>query len=183
MKASVPYGAWPILLTPFNSTGGVDWLALDHIIDFYIAHQVPAILALGQASEVLALNMEECFEIDKRITLRSNGKIYTVAVGNFGLTLEKQAESLIRTVELGIDVAVVALSLLPSSDGLDDQLIRLADMTGNSIPLGIYELPEPEHRVLTPQQVKTIAQSGQYVFMKDTCRQITTFTEKSCFHH
>jgi 4-hydroxy-tetrahydrodipicolinate synthase len=137
MKTNVPYGGWPILLTPFTPEGSIDWQGLDQVLEFYINRQVPGLLALGQASEVLALRPQECFEIALRIVDRCQGRIFLVAVGNYGMTLIKQAESLTRMARMGINVPVVAFSLLPSADNLDQQLLQLAEWIDPSIYLGI----------------------------------------------
>jgi 4-hydroxy-tetrahydrodipicolinate synthase len=59
---------------------------------------------------------------------------------------------------------------------MDEQLLELA--ANVRYPLGVYELPEPEHRLLTPREVRRIAQSGRFRFMKDTCRQVEPFVAK-----
>ena len=176
MTVSIPYGAWPILLTPFQEDGRLDLAALDGLLDFYLSLRVPGILALGQASEVLTLNDEERFTIARRVAEKCQGQLCSVAVGNFGQTLDEQAASMDKIAAFGIDVPLVALSLLPSPQDLDGQLLRLAEKTLS--PLGIYELPEPEHRLLNPAQVRRIARSGRFFFMKDTCRQVEPFTAK-----
>ena len=178
MTFSLPDGAWPILLTPFTDKNAVDLAGLDSLIDFYMSVDVPGLFVLGQASEVLALTDEERFTIAEYVGQRCRGSLPTVAVGNFGRTLEEQAASLTRVHDLGIDAALVGLSLLPSPDHLDDQLLTLVELTDDSIPLGIYELPEPEHRLLSPEQVRRIAQTERFYFMKDTCRQVEPFTAK-----
>jgi len=139
MSISIPYGAWPILLTPFRTDGSIDWPALDQVLDFYIERRVPGLLALGQASEVLTLSVPECFDIAKRVAAKCKGQVRTVAVGNYGATLDEQARSLTKVKDLGIDVAIVAASLLPSADNLGEQLLQLADITNASVPLGVYD--------------------------------------------
>lgn len=178
MSFSVPDGAWPILLTPFTDHNEIDLEGIDSLLEFYHTVGTPGVLALGQASEVLALSDRERFIVAARVARHSRGKLSLAAVGNFGKTLEEQAVSLRRIVELGIDVAVVGLSLLPSADQLDEQLLALVEKTGADVPLGIYELPEPEHRLLSPEQVARIARTGRFFFMKDTCRQVEPFTAK-----
>ena len=178
MNFSLPDGAWPILLTPFTHDNKVDLAGLDSLIDFYLSVGVPGLFVLGQASEVLALTDDERFRIAEHVARRCQGRMPTVAVGNFGNTLEEQADSLTRIYDLGINAALVGLSLLPSAQHLDEQLLTLVGLTDKSVPLGIYELPEPEHRLLSPEQVTRIAQTGRFYFMKDTCRQIEPFTAK-----
>jgi 4-hydroxy-tetrahydrodipicolinate synthase len=178
MNPTIPYGAWPILLTPFKADGSIDQAALDQLVEFYNDVGVAGLFALGQASEVLNLSNAERFAVAKQVAATCGGRMRTVAVGNYGSTLDEQAESLTRVRELGIDVALVGISLLPSAQQLGEQLLQLADQTDPSLPLGVYELPEPEHRLLTAEEVGQIAQTGRYVFMKDTCRQIEPFTAK-----
>ncbi len=175
---SIPDGVWPILLTPFTASKQLDLEGLDALVSFYKKLGVSGILALGQASEVLTLSDEERFVIAERVAKQCQAELPLVIVGNFGQTLDQQAKSLKKMVAFGADVAVVGLSLLPSKENLDTQLLELAAKTGN-IPLGIYELPEPEHRLLTSEQVARVAASGHYVFMKDTCRQLEPFTAKA----
>ncbi len=81
-------------------------------------------------------------------------------------------------VNLGVDAAVAAPSLLPSGTDLGEQLLELAELTDPRVPLAVYELPEPEHRLLSADEVGNIARTGRFVFMKDTCRQIEPFTAK-----
>jgi dihydrodipicolinate synthase/N-acetylneuraminate lyase len=37
------------------------------------------------------------------------------------------------------------------------------------IALGLYECPQPYHRTLTPELLRWTAQSGRFLFLKDTC--------------
>ncbi len=81
--------------------------------------------------------------------------------------------------DMGSDIAVVALSLLPSAQNLDEQLLEIGDLVGDHVRLGIYELPQPEHRLLSAEEVGRVATSGRYYFMKDTCREIAPFSAKA----
>ena len=172
---SVPDGVWPILLTPYTEHNQIDKPGIDSLLDFYKQVGVDGVLALGQASEVLLLNNDERFLVAECVAKHSQ-HLPIVTVGNFGDTLDEQAISLNRVVAMGTPVVVVALSLLPSAEAMDEQLLELAAKVNG--PLGIYELPEPEHRLLTPEQVTRIAQAGRFIFMKDTCRQVEPFSAK-----
>lgn len=174
-----PAGAYPILLTAFDAQGALDLPAIGSLLDFYQGVGVPGLLALGQASEVLYLNDSERLRVAQFVAQYPTGDLTIATVGNFGATLDEQAASLQRIYDMGSDVAVVALSLLPSAQNMDDQLLALADRVGAHVRLGIYELPQPEHRLLTAAQVARVAASGRYYFMKDTCREITAFSAKA----
>lgn len=171
-------GAWPILLTAFDENDQLDLPAIGALLDFYRDLGVPGVLALGQASEMLLLNDEERFHVAELVARHPRGKLAVAAVGNYGATLREQARSLQRIHDLGADVVVVALSLLPAAEGLGEQLLELVGLVGADVRLGIYEIPEPEHRLLSPAEVGQVAKSGRYHFMKDTCRQLEPFSAK-----
>lgn len=171
-------GAWPILLTAFDENNSVDFAAISALLDFYRDLQLPGVLALGQASEMLLLNQDERIRVAECVARHPRGGLAAATVGNYGDTLGQQADSLQRIHEMGTEVVVVALSLLPSADELAEQLLELADRVGPEVRLGIYEIPEPEHRLLSPEDVAQVAACGRFCFMKDTCRQIEPFSAK-----
>ncbi len=173
-----PDGAYPILLTAFNENDALDLPAIGSLLDFYKSLGVPGVLALGQASEVLYLDDDERLRVAQHVADHPSGGMTIATVGNFGATLSQQAASLQSIYEMGSDVAVVALSLLPSAQNLADQLLAISSLVGDHVRLGIYELPQPEHRLLTPAEVGRAAASGRYYFMKDTCREIAPFSAK-----
>lgn len=171
-------GAWPILLTAFDDNNEVDLAAIGALLDFYRDLELPGILALGQASEMLLLNHDERLRVAECVARHPRGGLAAATVGNYGDTLAEQADCLGRIHDMGTDVAVVALSLLPSAQGLAEQLLELADLVAPDVRLGLYEIPEPEHRLLSPDEVGQVAASGRFHLMKDTCRQIEPFSAK-----
>ena len=177
-KLDIRDGAYPILLTAFDAGDQLDLPAIRALLDFYRDLGLPGLLALGQASELIKLSDAERYRIAETVAGHPRGGMAAAIVGNFGATLEDQARSLQRIHDMGADVAVVGLSLLPSAQGLAEQLLELSGMVSADARLGIYELPEPEHRLLSPAEVGQVAQSGRYHFMKDTCRQLEPFSAK-----
>ena len=171
-------GVWPILLTAFDESNSLDLSGICALLDFYRDTCLPGVLALGQASEMLLLDEAERFQVAELVARHPRGDLAAAIVGNYGATLADQARSLQRIQDMGADVVVVALSLLPSAEGLGEQLLELTQLVSADVRLGLYEIPEPEHRLLNPAEVKRVAQSGRYYFMKDTCRQLETFGAK-----
>ena len=51
------------------------------------------------------------------------------------------------------------------------------DETGD-IRLGLYETPVPKVRHLTPAMLKWVAESGRFVFHKDTSLEVDTMLKK-----
>ena len=133
-------GAWPILLTAFDGDNALDLAAIGALLDFYRDLKLPGVLALGQASEMLLLDQDERFRVAECVARHPRGGLAAAAVGNYGATLAEQADSLQRIHDLGTDVAVVALSLLPEAEGLADQLLELAGLVAPDLRLGLYEI-------------------------------------------
>jgi len=166
----IPAGAVPVLLTPFTVENVVDYPALDAMVDFYADAGVAALFTSCLSSEVFDLSPAERIEITRRVCVRTAGRMAVVAGGNFGNTLEQQAHGLREVYEAGADAAVVIVSILPSYEGLGDQLMRLAEL--GSVPMGVYECPVPDHRLLIADEVGMIARSGSFIFMKEASRNV-----------
>ncbi|MYE25634.1 MAG: hypothetical protein F4X87_00135 [Chloroflexi bacterium] len=175
---SPPDGAWPILLTGFDEHDNLDLPAVGALLDFYDGQGIPGLLALGQASEMLLLNDDERFRVAEYVTDHPRHNLTIALVGNFGATLPEQARSLGRIFDLGADLVVVALALLPSAQDLGGQLIELTRLVAPAVRLGIYEIPEPEHRLLSAEEVGVVAATDRYYFMKETSRDPAAFAAK-----
>ncbi len=173
-----PAGAYPILLTAFDEKDQLDLDAVGEMLDFYAGLGLPGVLALGQASEMLLLSDDERFRVAAFVAARKPPGLTIAMVGNFGATLADQARSLERIADMGADVVVVALALLPSPDALGEQLLALTRMIPPDVRLGLYEIPEPEHRLLRADEVGMVARSDRYFFMKETSRDPAIFSAK-----
>ena len=46
------------------------------------------------------------------------------------------------------------------------------------VPLGVYECPSPYHRLMSPELLKWCAETGRFVFLKDTCCNIDQLRAK-----
>ena len=49
----------------------------------------------------------------------------------------------------------------------------------SDIPLGLYECPSPYHRLMSPELLKWCAETGRFVFLKDTCCNLGKLQEKT----
>lgn len=170
------FGVWPIVFTPFFSDGSIDHEGLMELTEFYVSQGVSGVFALGLSSEIFELKPDERLSVVKTIVETVNGRIPVLAMGNFGCTLEEQAVSLERIYNQGVDGVVIGLSLLPREENLGEQLLQLNSWL--NIPMGLYECPVPEHRLISLEDLSRIAESGGFVFMKDTCRDNDVFEER-----
>ncbi|HPA46342.1 MAG TPA: dihydrodipicolinate synthase family protein [bacterium] len=172
----IPAGVWPVFLTPYLEDSTVDLAGVEALADFYLSAGVEGFFVSCLSSEVHFLTEEERLAINRRMVSHLSGKVPVVAGGNFGDTLSEQVESMKRVYDTGVNASVVFLSHLPNADHLVDQALELADRV--DAPLGIYECPLPVHRLLSPDQVGTLAQTGRFVFMKETSADLQMYRAK-----
>jgi 4-hydroxy-tetrahydrodipicolinate synthase len=176
MHSTLPNGSWPVIFTPFTESNEVDYRALDAAFDFYLGTRQAGLFANALSGEVFDLTLDECVQIAARLVNRSAGRLPILSGAASGNTLEEQAEALKALQGTGVDATVILLSALPKPDSLVEQVLELAEKVEG--PLGLYECPLPEHRLLDAEQVRTLASTGRFVFLKETSRQTEIFLEK-----
>jgi 4-hydroxy-tetrahydrodipicolinate synthase len=169
-------GAWNVMLMPFTPDNKVDWQAFDELVEFYISANIKGIFVNAQTSEVFKLSDDERYEAARRAVDLARGRVGVVSGANFGNTLEQQARSMQRYADLGLDAGIVLASILPNRQGLGEQILALGKQVNGA--LGVYEIPEPEHRLLNRNEVAAMARAGHFVFMKETSRTVPTYLEK-----
>ncbi|MCA9427707.1 MAG: dihydrodipicolinate synthase family protein, partial [Candidatus Omnitrophica bacterium] len=152
MHPLLPDGSWPVMFTPFHENKEIDFEALDEEFDFYLENRQAGLFVNALSGEVFDLEKDECLKIASRLVERSAGRLPIVSSGNFGSTLEEQAESMKAVRDTGVDAVIILLSALPDSTALVDQVLELTEKVGG--PLGLYECPVPEHRILDAEQVR-----------------------------
>lgn len=167
---------WPVPPVPFSRDNRIDERALDELVEFYVRAGVDGLFILAYSGEVFELNTEEQLLVCRRVIERAAGRLRIVAAGNFGGNLPHQIEQLNRIADVGPAAVVVLLSTLPDESRLMDDLISIAGQV--SAPLGVYECPVPSHRLLSPADVGVLADTGRYVFMKETSRDRNVFLAK-----
>jgi len=172
----IPFGAIPVMLTPFDDNGAVNYDVIDEMVDFYINAGVSAIFTVCLSSEMFHLTPEERRLIATRVVQRANGAIPILASGNFEGSLGDQVISIKSMYDTGVDAIVVLLSILPSPNDIPEQLMRLSDLSG--VPLGIYECPSPKHIQITPEEIAQIAPSGRFIFAKETSSKLNSCINK-----
>ena len=52
-------GIVPVMLTPFDASGAIDYAGLERLIEWYIAHGSDALFAVAQSSEMQFLSLAE----------------------------------------------------------------------------------------------------------------------------
>jgi len=89
--------------------------------------------------------------------------------------MDEQIYELKAMADTGIDALVIVSNHFAKQDEDDEVWKMNAEKIMNAIPyipLGIYECPYPYKRLLSPELLKWCAETGRFLFLKDTCCDI-----------
>lgn len=171
----------PVMITPYEKGGKIDYNALGVLMDFYKAAGVKGFFANCASSEMYALSDDEKLALTQYVVKRTNHSMPVVASGSFGDTIEAKAEFAKKIYDKGVSGVITITSLLAGKDDSDDVLIKNYEkffaLTGD-IPMGTYECPAPYKRILTPYVFKWLLNTGRMVYHKDTTIDLEKVKEK-----
>ena len=160
---------WPVPPVPFTDTLEIDFDALDGLTDFYQQSGVDGLFLLALSGEGLEQTYHQCLAVCRHVVRRTAGRLRLVTGGNFRGDLLEQIGHINQLAETGPDAVVIMLSTLPRRDRLVEDLLQIAQHTAE-VTLPLYECPYPEHRLLSADDVRRLAETRRFVFMKETSR-------------
>ncbi|MGN1370060.1 MAG: dihydrodipicolinate synthase family protein [Aristaeellaceae bacterium] len=164
-------GLWPVMITPFTDEGEIDYASLEKLIDWYERHGAAGLFAACQSSEIFCLSLREREQLVSFV--KSHARIPVIASGHISDGLTDQAEELTRMHKAGADALILITNRLcaPHEDSQTfmRHLQQLMKALPPEVPLGFYECPYPYKRLITLDELRWCAQSGRFLFMKDTC--------------
>lgn len=174
-------GVWPVMLTPFNHSNKIDWAGLDSLIQWYLKADIGGLFAVCGSSEMFALSVDERLSLAKYVIQKVDGQVPVLVSGTFADSLDEQVDIIKQMSELGADVVICLVNQFSHENDSSDTWIKNAEYilenTGD-IPLGLYECPAPYHRFLTIDETKWAADTGRFVWMKETSESLALFSEK-----
>ncbi|WP_234736456.1 dihydrodipicolinate synthase family protein [Tellurirhabdus bombi] len=174
-------GFIPVMLTPFNEKGQIDFDALTRLTEFYLEAGAAGLFANCLSSEMFELSESERIQLIEHVIKVTNGAVPVVATGTFGGAISKQADFIKKVHDTGTEAVIVITGLLASeeeSDAIfDERVFELLRHT-DAVPLGFYECPVPYKRLISPQQLAQFAATGRFIYHKDTCLSIQQVSEK-----
>ena len=176
----LPPGCIVTMVTPFDSSGGVDLATCDRLVEWYIASGCVGIFSPCLSSEMFDLSEAERLAVAERVKARVAGRVCVVGTGTYGGSIDEQAAFVVKMAAHCDAVVVNTATLVP--EGADDAAwqaaaAKLLKLTG-AVPLGLYECPVPHKRLLSPAMMKWCADSGRFHFHKDTCCNMPEISAK-----
>lgn len=168
--SAMPCGSFPTMITPFTSSGAIDFPVLERLIEWYISSGSVGLFSPCLSSEMYHLSEEELLSLSAFVYSKVAGRVPVVSSGTFGGSIPTQA-SFVRSISNTCD-AVVVLTCQLAAEGESDEVWRrnceeLLSLTAG-VPLGLYECPVPYKRLLSAEVMAWCARSGRFLFHKDT---------------
>ena len=167
---NLPDGVWPVVLTPFHDDGKIDWHGYEALLDWYQTHDCAGLFAVCLSSELYYLCKAEQLELATRA--RKLLDIPVVAAGYLGDSKAEKLDSIKQMSDTGVNAVIIPVcQIVPQDAGDGTLLAEIEDILQHTdgIDLGLYECPEPYHRLLSPEVLSVCAESGRFKFLKDTC--------------
>ncbi len=177
---NLPQGIWSVMLTAFHDDKSIDLDGLKHLTDFYLQHGCDGLFAACSSSEVMFLSKEEIITLCRETVKHVNGRAGVVGGAVFQGSIQQQADFVREIADTGVQAVVITTNQICPQDSTPqqwrDSFFKLLDLT--DVPLGIYESPFPFKRLLTPEEMSYISQTGRVFFHKDTCCEINQIKDK-----
>jgi 4-hydroxy-tetrahydrodipicolinate synthase len=117
------------------------------------------------------LTNEERLKVIRTVVTTAKPRARVVASGTFSPDMKVCADFIKQVYDTGVDAVIVLTNQVADIDEGDDifkkRIKLLLKLTGN-IPLGLYECPYPYKRLVSAELMKWLAQTGRFVYHKDT---------------
>lgn len=172
MSLQINDGVWPTMVTPFTENKEIDFQALELMIEWYIDQGVDGLFAVCQSSEMFKLTLVERVQLAKFVKERAAGRIQVIASGHISDSFEDQLEEIKQISAVGLDAFVLVSNRLAAAGESEEVWKRHATAILEQVPevaFGIYECPHPYKRLISPDLLRWCADTGRFLFLKDTC--------------
>jgi 4-hydroxy-tetrahydrodipicolinate synthase len=181
--SSIKEGIWPTMLTPFDTSGAIDYKGLEQLVEWYIAKGVAGLFAVCQSSEMFFLSRQERKTLASAVVRYAAGRVPVIASGHISDSLEEQHRDIVEIAETGVDAVVLVSNRLVGPDGDESEwfknLNKLLGSIPESIDLGIYECPYPRKHLLTTAMLEHLGATGRFLFLKDTTSDPNLLSERA----
>lgn len=168
---NLPFGLWPVMITPFKTDNTLDLEGVQKVTDLYLAAGASGMFANCLSSEMYQLTREERLELISTVVSRCQGKVPVVATGSFYNNGKDNAAFIREVHEIGV-AAVILISgvLAEPAEGEDLLKRRIEEIMAetSNIPLGLYECPVPYKRLISPDLMAWLSATGRFYYFKDT---------------
>jgi len=159
-------GSMVAIVTPMAVDGRVDEAALDALLDWHLAEDTDAVVAVGTTGESATLEDEEHLAVVARCVRRLKGKIPVIA-GTGSNNTAHAVQMSRRAEELGADAVLVVAPYYnkPMQEGLYRHFRAIAEAV--SLPVLLYNVPGRTITDILPATVERLSKLPNIVGIKE----------------
>lgn len=159
-------GSIVAIVTPMDSTGAIDWQALERLVDFQIDNGTNAIVAVGTTGESATLPVGEHMEVLRQVVARANGRIPIIAGSGANSTSEAlELTEMAKGANADACLIVTPYYNKPSQEGLYQHYKLIADSV--DIPQILYNVPGRTGCDMLPDTVARLASHSNIIGHKE----------------
>jgi 4-hydroxy-tetrahydrodipicolinate synthase len=159
-------GSIVAIVTPMDSTGAIDWQALERLVDFHIDNGTNSIVAVGTTGESATLPVGEHMEVLRQVVSRANGRIPIIAGSGANSTSEAlELTEMAKGANADACLIVTPYYNKPSQEGLYQHYKLIADAV--DIPQILYNVPGRTGCDMLPDTVARLASHPNIVGHKE----------------
>jgi 4-hydroxy-tetrahydrodipicolinate synthase len=169
-------GSMPALVTPFRD-GGVDYVALEALVEWQIAEGSHGLVPVGTTGESPTLTHEEHEAVVEFVVKAARGRVPVIAGAGSNNTLE--AIRLLRHAEaVGADAALVVTPYYnkPTQAGLIAHYRALHDAC--ALPIIIYNIPPRSVIDMSPATMGELSRLPRIVGVKDATGKLERVSQQ-----
>jgi 4-hydroxy-tetrahydrodipicolinate synthase len=159
-------GSIVALVTPMSLDGGVDWPALDSLLDWHIDMGTSAIVPVGTTGESATVSVAEHCEIMKHVVSQVNGRVPVIAGTGANATWEA-IELTQAAKDAGADACLLVTPYYnkPTQEGLFLHYKAIAEAV--DLPQVLYNVPGRTACDMLPETVARLSKIEQVIAVKE----------------
>lgn len=169
-------GSIVALVTPMQADGAVDYPALERLVKFHLDNGTDGIVAVGTTGESPTLNVEEHFEVVRRVIRSAAGRVPVIAGTGANSTTEA-IEWTAAGKEAGADGCLLVTPYYnkPTQEGLYRHYKAIAAAV--DIPLVLYNVPGRTGCDLKPDTLGRLTEVASIVGLKEASGSLERYRE------
>jgi len=170
------HGSMVALVTPMHADGGLDWEALERLVEFHVENGTDAIVAVGTTGESATLDEAEHCQVIRFVVERVRGRLPVIA--GTGSNSTREAIDLTRcAMEAGADACLLVTPYYnkPTQEGLYRHYKAIAEAV--AIPQILYNVPGRTAVDLLPETVARLAPISNIVGIKEASGSVQRVRE------
>jgi|TARA_E500000331_G_scaffold100398_1_gene97181 4-hydroxy-tetrahydrodipicolinate synthase len=164
-------GSMVAMVTPMHDDGGVDWGALERLVEHHIAQATDAIVSVGTTGESATLDHDEHGEVIARTVKAVAGRI--PVIGGTGANSTSEAISLTRSAaDAGVDACLLVVPYYnkPPQEGLYQHFKAIAEAV--AVPQILYNVPGRTAADMQNDVTLRLAEIENIVAIKDATNDL-----------